>query len=314
MGSTTRDSIWSDVAHGGVHRLARSGAVTTVIPHRRGIGGMALHADGGLVVGGRNVALEGPRRCPDGAVLLERDQDSRHAIGFNDLTTDAAGRVYVGSLAYRVFAGDAPKPGHLHVIDLDGRARTVADGVLLTNGLAFSPDGLRLYHSDSRAGLVRVYDVAADGSVGAWRPLAPVNAVPDGMAVAADGSIWVALAEGGAVLVLSPDGTERHRLPVPLPMVTSVCFGGDDLRDLFVVTGSRGGPSDRCGTVYRTRRRRAGPPATPRARRPAPDHRLASAPRMTSRATHHLTRAERRAQCPSQACPPPTAPTDTSRT
>ena len=73
------------------------------------------------------------------------------------------------------------------------------------------------------------------------------------MAVAADGSIWVALAEGGAVLVLSPDGTERRRLPVPLPMVTSVCFGGADLRDLYVTTGSRGGPSDRCGTVYRTR-------------------------------------------------------------
>ena len=187
-----------------------------------------------------------------GAVLL--DPASLHeAIGFNDLTTDAAGRVYVGSLAFRVFSGDVPKPGHLHVIDLDGRVRTVADGVLLTNGLAFSPDGARLYHSDSRAGLVRVYDVGAGGSVGAWRPLAQVSTVPDGMAVAADGSIWVALAEGGAVLVLSPDGTERRRLPVPLPMVTSVCFGGDDLRDLYVITGSRGGPSDRCGTVYRTR-------------------------------------------------------------
>jgi gluconolactonase len=65
--------------------------------------------------------------------------------------------------------------------------------------------------------------------------------------------VWIALAEGGVVLVLEPDGRERRRLPIPLPMVTSVCFGGDDLRDLYVVTGSRGGPSDRCGTVYRTR-------------------------------------------------------------
>jgi len=40
---------------------------------------------------------------------------------------------------------------------------------------------------------------------------------------------------------------------VPLPMVTSLCFGGDDLRDLYIVTGSRGGPSERCGTIYRTR-------------------------------------------------------------
>ncbi len=242
---------WSDVAHGGVHRLARSGEITTVIPHRRGIGGMARHADGGLVVGGRNIAWKS-LADDRSAVLLELDAIPG-AIGFNDLTTDAAGRIYVGSLAYRVFAGDTPQPGHLHVIDLDGRARTIADGVLLTNGLGFSPDGRHLYHSDSRSGLVRVYDVAADGSVGPWRALAQVDAVPDGLAVAADGSVWVALAEGGAVLVLGPDGVERRRLPVPLPMVTSVCFGGDDLRDLYVVTGSRGGPSDRCGTVYRTR-------------------------------------------------------------
>ena len=212
---------------------------------------MARHADGGLVVGGRNIAWKS-LADDRSAVLLELDAIPG-AIGFNDLTTDAAGRIYVGSLAYRVFAGDTPQPGHLHVIDLDGRTRTIADGVLLTNGLGFSPDGRRLYHSDSRSGLVRVYDVAADGSVGPWRALAQVDAVPDGLAVAADGSVWVALAEGGAVLVLGPDGGERRRLPVPLPMVTSVCFGGDDLRDLYVVTGSRGGPSDRCGTVYRTR-------------------------------------------------------------
>ena len=61
------------------------------------------------------------------------------ATGFNDLTTDKAGRVYVGSLAFRVFGGEAPKPGHLHVIDLDGTMRTLSDGVMLTNGLGFSP-------------------------------------------------------------------------------------------------------------------------------------------------------------------------------
>ena len=242
---------WSDVQHGGVYRLGRSGEVTTALPHRRGIGGMARHADGGLIVGGRNIAWKS-LTDERSAVLLDVDAVPG-AIGFNDLTTDAAGRIYVGSLAYRVFAGDAPRPGHLHVIDRDGRARTIADGVMLTNGLGFSPDGRRLYHSDSRGGVVRAYDVNDDGSVGSWRPLAMIDAIPDGLAVASDGSVWVALAEGGAVVVLEPDGRERRRLPVPLPMVTSVCFGGDDLRDLYVVTGSRGGPSDRCGTVYRMR-------------------------------------------------------------
>jgi gluconolactonase len=246
-----RGLYWSDVEHGGVHHRSRDGKVAVAVPHRRGIGGMARHAAGGLVVGGRNIAWKS--LVDDRAAVLLDPAALPGAIGFNDLTTDAAGRVYVGSLAFRVFSGDAPRPGHLHVIDVDGSVRTVAEGVLLTNGLAFSPDGRRLYHCDSRGGVIRVHDVHADGSLSPGRAFARVTETPDGMAVAADGSIWVALATGGAVLVLSAEGNEVRRLPVPLPMVTSVCFGGDDLRDLHVVTGSRGGPRERCGTVYRTR-------------------------------------------------------------
>jgi gluconolactonase len=247
-----RGLCFSDVLNGGVYRLSPSGEVATVIPHRRGIGGMARHAAGGLVVGGRNIAF---KSLSDERTVVLLDSDvTPDAVGFNDLTTDASGRIYVGSLGFRVFAGDTPRPGHLHVIDLDGSVRTISDGVLLTNGLAFSPDGRRLHHCDSRAGLIRLYDVHADGSVSAWRVFARVEGeTPDGMAVAADGSVWVALADGGAVAVFEPDGSERTRLLMPLPMVTSVCFGGDDLRDLYVVTGSRGGPRENCGTVFRTR-------------------------------------------------------------
>jgi gluconolactonase len=113
---------------------------------------------------------------------------------------------------------------------------------------------------------VRVYDVRADGSVGPWRPLIELgdDGVPDGLKVASDGSVWIADAIGGRVLVVEPDGRVRHRLEVPLPMVTSLCFGGDDLCDLYVVTGSQGGPNAACGTVYRTRTDVAGlalPPA-----------------------------------------------------
>lgn len=73
----------------------------------------------------------------------------------------------------------------------------------------------------------------------------------------------MALAHAGCVLVLEPNGTERTRLPVPMPMVTSVCFGGSDLHDLYVVTGSQGGPSENCGTVYRTRTDVPGLPLVP---------------------------------------------------
>jgi gluconolactonase len=256
-----RGLFFSDVLGGGVFRLGLDGAVSQAIPKRRGVGGMALHAEGGLVVGGRNIAWVGD----DGEtrVLLEADAGLGE-IGFNDLTTDKAGRIYVGSLCYRVFA-DPPKPGFLHVIDLDGTARTISDGIVLTNGLGVSPDGSRLYHCDARAGLVRVYDVQPDGSVGPWRQFATLGEgrVADGMKVAADGSVWVADARGGRVAVFEPDGAHRMDVAVPLPMVTSLCFAGDDLKDLYVVTGSEGGPSEACGSVFKTRAPVAGLPLAP---------------------------------------------------
>lgn len=255
---------FSDVTNGGVFLLDRAGKVTLVVPKRRGIGGMALHESGGLVVGGRDIACVSLK---DGTTKSLLEQAAiPGATGFNDLTTDASGRIYVGSLAYKVFGGEPPKPGFLHVIDLDGSTRTVSEGIVLTNGLGFSPDGKRLYHSDARAGIVRVYDVKPDGGVGPWRQFAAMGEgkVPDGLKVASDGSVWVADAHGSRVAVFSADGAHLRDIAVPLPMVTSLCFGGDDLRDLYIVTGSRGGPGENCGSIFKVRTEVAGlalPPA-----------------------------------------------------
>ena len=258
-----RGLIFSDVIGGGVRCLTPAGELQIVVEHRRGIGGMALHAAGGLVVSGRNVAYKGP----DGAatvVLLDRDQD-RGILGFNDLTTDQAGRVYVGGLAFHATVADAePKPGDLYVIDLDGTSRLLASDILLSNGLGFSPDGAHLYHCDSRAGLVRRYRADGTGGIGEATEFARfADGLPDGLAVAEDGTIWSALAHGGAVVRLNPDGSERDRIPVPLPMVTSVCFGGAELRDLYIVTGSAGAAHDNAGTVFRIRTEVAGLPVPP---------------------------------------------------
>jgi gluconolactonase len=254
---------FSDVANGGIHRLGLDGAVTLVLPKRRGIGGMALHAEGGVVMGGRDIAYASLDERP-GQVLLSPDAVPG-AIGFNDLTTDRTGRIYAGSLAFKVFGGDEPKPGHLVMIDLDGSVRILSDGIMLTNGLGFSPDGTRLYHSDTRGAGVRVYDVKADGSVGPWRVFVGLDRIgaPDGLKVASDGSVWVADAHGGRVAVFEPDGTHREDIKVPLPMVTSLCFGGSDLRDLYIVTGSEGGPGENCGSVFQQRVKVPGQPLPP---------------------------------------------------
>ncbi|MGR8919298.1 MAG: SMP-30/gluconolactonase/LRE family protein [Gammaproteobacteria bacterium] len=260
-----RGLVFSDVLHGGVFCVDDTGAVTEVFAHRRGIGGMALHAAGGLVVSGRNLAYK-PFDGGDSVTLLDRDPDAGR-VGFNDLTTDAAGRVYAGSLGSSPVFDDGlePRAGALYLLDLDGSARVVAEDVALTNGLGFSPDGRTLYHSDSLRRTVYRYDVAEDGSLGPKQPFVETaRGLPDGLAVDAAGRVHVALADGGhGVAVYDAGGTEVEFIEIAQPMCTSVCFGGEDLRDLFIVSGSEGSDSDRAGAVAVLAREVAGLPVAP---------------------------------------------------
>lgn len=248
-----RGLVFADVLFGGVFCLADSGAVSNLFEHRRGIGGISAHVAGGLVVSGRNISFK-PFDGGDTVTLLDRDETSGN-VGYNDITTDAAGRIYAGSLgASPVFAdGREPQAGDLYMIDLDGSSHKVGQDIMLTNGLGFSPDGKTLYHSDSRRQLVNMYEVHEDGTLGEKTPFARADTgVPDGLAVSQDGRVWVALAGGNGVAVYDGTGKLTRLIEIPQPMCTSVCFGGADLTDLYIVSGSDGMDSDRAGAVYRT--------------------------------------------------------------
>jgi xylono-1,5-lactonase len=262
-----RGLLFSDVLNGGVFCLGPDGAVTTVFEHRRGIGGMALHADGGLIVSGRNISYK-PFDGGDTVLVLDRDPAAGN-VGYNDLTTDAAGRIYAGSLGSSpVFdnaQGSEPAAGDLWLVDLDGSSRKVGVEIWLTNGLGFSPDGAALYHSDSAKQTVWRYDVRAGGDLGPKEVFTRTDAgVPDGLVVAVDGTVWVALAGGGhGVAVFDSQGARVDFVKIPEPMCTSVCFGGDDLKDLYIVSGSTGSGSDAGGAVHRVRVPVAGCPVAP---------------------------------------------------
>ena len=246
--------LFSDVLFGGVYRLAADGVVSPVFGHRRGIGGMALHEDGGLIVSGRNISYK-PFDGGATVTVLDRDEAAGN-VGYNDLTTDSRGRVYAGSLgASPVFEdGREPRAGDLYLIDLDGSSRVVATDIQLTNGLGFSPDGSLLYHSDSRRQTVYRYRVLGDGSLGEKRPFVETDrGAPDGLAVSEDGAVWVALAGGNGVGVYAASGKERDFMEIPEPMCTSLCFGGRDKNDLYIVSGSEGSVGEKAGAIYRTR-------------------------------------------------------------
>ena len=250
---------FSDVIEGGVfHWSPGSGEVDTVIPKRRGVGGMALHADGGLVVSGRDVA-----HVKDGETTTLWADEA--AAGLNDLTVDPDGCVIVGVLRFRPFAGEQPVPGEFVRIPTGGGdADTVLPGVDWANGCGFSPDGRTFYGCDYHHGLVLAADRDDEGGYRAPRTAVTTpNGAADGMAVDENGAIWVALASRGTVGRFRPDGALDQELDVPGNFVTSLCFGGGDGRDLFVTTlGDRTDP-DAAGAVFLTRSPVAGVPVPP---------------------------------------------------
>jgi sugar lactone lactonase YvrE len=260
--------VFSDVLGGGVYRVAASraqraegerrpegaGAVTTLVPKRRGVGGIALHADGGIVCSGRDIVH-----------VRENVTRTLFSIpglpGWNDLCTDAAGRVYAGALRFAVFDRSAqPVPGECYRIEREGEAQLVYGGVLHANGIALSPNGRTIYHSDTRAGVIFVHDLDRAGNATARRTWAMTGGQPDGLAVDVEGGVWVASAGGGRIDRYRPDGRVERSLAVPARIVTSVCFAGPDRCDLIVTTADHADEPDLRGCVLRTRVDVAGAP------------------------------------------------------
>ncbi len=239
---------FSDVVNGGVRYLDARGNVTLVVPRRRGVGGIALHADGGLVISGRDVChvREGQTRKLFGLPDVG---------GFNDVFTDAAGRLYTGSMRDDPFTiREGRRAGEAYRIDGEGQVVQLYGGVGLTNGIGFSPDGRRLYHVDSAAQSILVHDVRADGEVdsASRATFARVHgAVPDGLAVDAAGGVWVALYGGGGVTRYLPSGEYDRTVAVPARAVTSLCFAGADLEELIVVTADNTDGPERGGSIFR---------------------------------------------------------------
>lgn len=243
----------SDVLGGGVYRLLPDGERVTVVPKRRGVGGIALHADGGIVISGRDV------------VHVADDGTNRTVLaieglpGFNDIGVDPQGRVLVGAVRFFVFdPASTPVPGEVWRIDAAGEASVVIDDVLHPNGVGVAPDGRSLWCSDTRRRQVVVADLVDGVVTGVRRLEFPGPGHPDGLAFDVDGGVWIASAGGGEVIRFGSDGTVSARLAVPARVVTSCCFAGTDL---VVASADNTEAPERGGSVFRCPAGVAGAPA-----------------------------------------------------
>jgi sugar lactone lactonase YvrE len=202
---------FSDAVAGGAHRIDPDGTVTVVIPKRRGIGGMALHRDGGLVVTGRTVQ--------HGHSELLGAQPG--VTGFNDMGVAPDGTIWAGALTFNPMAGEQPAPGAL----FKGLARIETPAVRWPNGIGFSPDGTTAYLADFAEGTIHAGPV--DGALEPWAQSPRGSA--DGLAVDEEGGVWVALGPGAGVARFTPDGAVDQILDIDADFVSSVCFAGEDL-------------------------------------------------------------------------------------
>lgn len=243
---------FSDVVNGGVYRRSPEGGIETLIPRRRGVGGIAFNAAGGFVCTGRSLIYWSEATGQSRDLLTQ--WEGRAPRAFNDLTVDAQGSVFVGSLEFDALSTDKPIPGNLYRVDPPNTATKLWEGIEVTNGLGFSPDAKLLYHCDSTTKAVWVYDVTADRRVKDRRVFAKLpEGWPDGMAVDVEGGLWVAVVRYGEVVRLKANGTLERRIKMPSEMVTSLTFGGADMMDLYVVTADNTEDASRKGTIFRMR-------------------------------------------------------------
>jgi sugar lactone lactonase YvrE len=247
-----RDRLYfTDIPNGGIYRRNPGGNVETLIPKRKGVGGMNFNQSGGLVLTGRAL-IHWDEKTGKSRDLFATWEGK--PVSMNDLTCDDHGSVYTGTINFNPLSNDKPIPGSLFRIDPPGRAVKLWDGIEVSNGLGFSPDRKHLYHSDSNTGAVWVYDVTHERGVKDRRIFAKMpDGMPDGLAVDAQGGVWVAAVRVGEVVHFSKDGTVVKRIKLPATMVTSLVFGGRELRDLYVVTADNTDDPSRKGTIFRGR-------------------------------------------------------------
>jgi sugar lactone lactonase YvrE len=237
---------WVDMLAGDVLALGSDGSI-----ERRHVAQVAAALRPwrgvGAVIGiERGFALEDP----DGTIRPLDEVWGDPSVRMNEGGCDPDGRFYCGSMAYDQREGAAS----LYRLDPDGTVHLALEGLTVSNGLDWSPDGTLAYHNDTATHTIAVYSYDRDAGLTGRRTLAALEYRPDGLTVDAQGGVWTALSDGGAVRRYTPEGELDAVIDVPARKVTACTFGGESLEDLFITTSREGlqpGDDPLAGALFR---------------------------------------------------------------
>lgn len=233
--------LWVDLQAGTVYSgiLDAGGriAVEESVEIDQTAGAVAVAPDGSWLIAGREgLIVRSPAGLlTDGPRLLSPDSCRR----LNDGKVDPAGRFLVGSLSLT----ETPSRSEILVaVDHDGTIRVLDDDLTLSNGLAWSTDGSRMFSVDTltRSLFHRDYD-SATGATGERKLFVQIaDGYPDGITIDAEDHVWVAVWGAGRVDRYSPRGDLVATIDVPAPHTSSVAFAGPSLSTLVITTATQG--------------------------------------------------------------------------
>jgi sugar lactone lactonase YvrE len=229
--------LWVDIVRQEIHRFDPRTGRDEGVRVDQPVGAAVVRVDGGYVAAARNgFALVDPDTGRlELIAAIEADVPGNR---MNDGKCDSAGRFWAGTQALDL----TPHAGGLYRLGADRHAVQVVDDVTISNGLGWSPDDRTMYYIDTAANRLDAFDFdAVSGAVSNRRclaPLPPEEGGGDGLAVDTDGYVWVALWNGWTLRRYSPGGHLDRVVRFPVSHVTSCCFGGPDLDELYVTTAS----------------------------------------------------------------------------
>jgi sugar lactone lactonase YvrE len=228
--------VWTDIQGKAIHTLSWPDRTHGVIAMPKRVGALGLCASGRLILGFEDEIALWDEATGSFTSLCMIEADNPHTR-LNDGKVGPDGAFWIGSMDERP---DRQPIGTLWRVTADGKAEAKVGGLKVSNGLAWSPDGLTMFHADSRAEWIDIWDCdPTTGDIGNRRRIAtPDNPTgrPDGAACDRDGVYWSAGVSASRLNMWSRDGRLIGSIALPLPSPTMPCFGGPGLRTLFVTS------------------------------------------------------------------------------
>ncbi|MDW7693546.1 SMP-30/gluconolactonase/LRE family protein [Flammeovirgaceae bacterium SG7u.111] len=225
---------WVDLLRGKYYKADANTGVVKGYEMGQPLGVMALCNEGSVVAALKDGFAYYNEKA-DILEIMENPEKSLPETRFNDGAVDPKGRFLAGTMKH-----DGSKPiGSLYSFETGKKAKKLEEDIYITSGMDWSVDGKTFFLTDTNRHVIWAYDYDLEtGNISNRRDhiVFGKDEYPDGMCIDSEGGFWVAMWEGSKLSHFDADGNKIEDIPLPVKYPTSCCFGGDDMKELFITT------------------------------------------------------------------------------